>query len=103
MRNSFRTLFLALGFVGTTVAFADPSAQIDVGTTGFSILSNTASSPKYRCTYTVAVAFQDGTTTNSSGQTDPPTGATNSRVVIMNLNKSVRSATLTQWNCRPIQ
>lgn len=51
------------------------------------------------CKYVISVTFKDGMTYSQNGQTDPPTGGTNSIVTQITLAKQVASALVTSWNC----
>ena len=94
--------FAAVSLLISTPCFAQPSATGGWNGATAYILSNSPSSPKYRCNYAVMVTFTDGTATPASGVTDPPTGMTNGRVVTLNYNKNVAGVNVTTWQCSEI-
>ena len=101
-----KNLLIGLAFIAGTLtansAMAMPSATPAWNGSSAYILSNTPSSPKYRCAYSVGVTFADGTSTVSSGTTDPTTGAQNHRAVIINFSKAVTGVQIRNWNCKAI-
>lgn len=97
----FPLIVLAAAMI-TSPAFASPT-QTGAwnGSTAY-IMSNTESSPRYRCAYQVTVTFTDGTTYSTKGTTDPATGMTNGHALTLQLTKTITNVTVNSWQCSPI-
>lgn len=93
---------LILAFAAATSAHAQPSAVGAWDGSTAHILSSTPNAPKYRCAYRILVTYTDGQTFSWNGNTDPPTGGTNLRVVSRSLPKPISRVDVTEWRCTTI-